>query len=817
MSKLPDDLRLAVRRLRQSPGFTALAVTSLALAIGANSAVFGLVDRVLFARLPFPEPHSLVRVWEERPARGWTRFGVSAPAFAEWRERLAALESLAAYTRRSVNLAGPDRPQRVQVVEATADVFRVFGLAPSLGRAFRPEEETAGRNTVAVLAFDFWRDAFASDPAAVGRTIALDGVPHVVVGVLPREMAAAFPQAQVWRPLVIGLDDRRGARWLETVGRLRAEVHLETARSQLSELARRHEREYPDTNRGWTTAIVSLQEARAEGPRPLLVTLWAAVAVVLLVACANVAGLVMARTAEREGDLAVRAALGAEPSRLARLIATESVLVALLGGGAGVLLAVASQKLLMIAVGSTLPAASASVDARVLAFTVLATLATGLAFGLAPISQVGALRLEQVLRGAGRGAPPPRLRARRLLVSLELAMAVALISAAGLLVRTVQELIEVNAGFDPGGVLTLRVAPPQSRPHALQSEQEFVRVYLAERGRMAAFYDRVLERVRALPGVQAAGAINRLPLTGAWWTIGYAAEGQPPPPPGETPGASGRVVTPGYFQTMRIPLRSGRLLTEVDTADTPAVAVVSESLARRAWPGQQAVGRRLVVDERPGVTVVGVVGDVRLEGLDVEPPQVIYVPFAQATFGLFPDWGLDLVVRTGGAASALAVPVREQVAAVDRGLPVFGVRPLDDVVAGSMGRRTAALRLLATFAILASLLSAVGLYGVVAQAARQRTREIGVRMALGAKRRDICRLVLREGLALALAGGVLGLAAAAAGGRLLSSLLFGVRPSDPPTLIATLAVLGLMAVGASLAPALRASRSDPLVVLREDR
>jgi predicted permease len=817
MSTLPDDLRLAVRRLRQSPGFTALSVTSLALAIGANSAVFGLVDGVLFARLPFPEPHRLVRLWEERPSRGWNRFGVSAPALADWREGVAALESLAAYTRRSVNVAGPDRPQRVQVVEATADVFRVFGLPPSLGRAFRPEEETAGRDAVAVLAFDFWRDAFASDPTVLGRTIALDGVPHAVVGVLPREMAAAFPQAQLWRPLVIGLDERRGARWLEAVGRLRAGASVEAARAQLAELARRHEREYPDTNRGWSTAMVSLREARAEGPRPLLVALWAAVGVVLLIACANVAGLVMARTAERASDLAVRAALGAEPARLARLIATESLLVALLGGGVGVLVAVASQELLTHAIGSTLPAATASVDARVLAFTVLATLATGLAFGLAPISQLGALRLAQVLRGAGRGAPPPRLRARRFLVSLELAMAVALISAAGLLVRTVQGLIEVNAGFDPVGALTLRVAPPQSRPHALQSEEEFVRVYLTERGRMTAFYDRVLERVRALPGVQAAGAINRLPLTGNWWTIAYAAEGQPAPPAGERPSASGRVVTPGYFQAMRIPMRSGRLLAEGDAADSPAVAVVSESLARRAWPGQEAVGRRLVVDERSGVTVVGVVGDVRLEGLDVEPPQVVYVPFAQATFGLFPDWGLDLVVRTGGAPSALATLVREEVAAVDRGLPVFAVRPLDDVVAGSMARRTAALKLLATFAILASLLSAVGLYGVVAQSARQRTREIGVRMALGAERRDICRLVLREGLVLALAGGALGLAAAAAGGRLLSSLLFGVRPSDPSTLIATLAVLGLMALGASLAPALRASRSDPLVVLREDR
>ena len=453
MPTILDDLRLALRRLRRSPGFTALAVASLALAIGANTVVFGLVDAALFAPLPLPHAERIVRLWEERPARGWWRFGVSAPAFADGRVQAGALASVAAYMHRSVNMAGAERPERARLVEATSDLFAVLAVTPRLGRPFTREEEAPGRDTVVLLVFDFWRAAFGSDPQVLGRTVALDGIPHVVIGVLSPEVAA-FDDAQLWRPLALGVDTRRGARWLEVAGRLRPGVEMAAARAELAAIARRHESEYPDTNTGWIATVVPLKEARAGSARPLLIAMWGAAGLVLLVACANVAALMLARAAEREGEFAVRAALGAGPGRLARLLAVEGLVLAAIGGAAG-------------------------------------------------------------------------LRARRILVVAELAMAVALVSATGLLVRSVVRLLDVDLGFDPAGTLALRVAPPQSRPAAGQSESDFARVYFAERDRMTAFYGRLLEDVEQVRGVVAAGAVNRLPLTGDWWSIGDSVPGRP--------------------------------------------------------------------------------------------------------------------------------------------------------------------------------------------------------------------------------------------------------------------------------------------------
>jgi predicted permease len=417
MSMLPDELRIAARALRRSPGFAAVSVASLGLAIGANTAVFSVVDAALFAPLPLAGAERIVRLWEERPSRGWSRFGVSAPAFRDWQQQAASLAQVAAYTQRSANLSGSDRPERVRLVESTADLFAVLDVRPKRGRFFTCDEETAGRDARVVLGFDFWRSAFAADPGVVGRTVRLDGVPHVVIGVLPAEVGAAFDDAQLWRPLALGSDDRRGARWLTVVGRLRVGVTLESARAELRTLARRQERDHPDTNTGWTVDLVPLQEARAEAARPLLVAVWAAVGLVLLVACANVASLMLGRASGRERELAVRAALGATPARLARPLAAEALLVAALGGVAGTLVALAAQGLLAVAAADALAGAlPPPFDVRVFAFATLVTLATGLGFGVAPLAGARHLSLERALR-RGRRGPAARLRARRGLVT----------------------------------------------------------------------------------------------------------------------------------------------------------------------------------------------------------------------------------------------------------------------------------------------------------------------------------------------------------------------------------------------------------------
>jgi putative ABC transport system permease protein len=812
-----DDVHLAVRRLRASPGFAAAAVTTLALAIGANTAVFGLVDSVLLARLPFPRPESIVRLWEERLARGWSRFGVSAPAFRDWRAQAPSLAHVAAYTRRSANLASAGEPRRVLVVETTPALAEVLGVRPLRGRFFGAEEAHRGRDRVAVLAHTFWKSAFAEDPGVVGRTVTLDGLAHEVVGVLPPETAAAFDDTQVFTPLVLDGDERRGARWLEVMGRAAPGATPETVQAEMDVLARRHERDHPVTNRGWTVAVAPLQDVRADGPRPVLLAVWAGVLIVLLITCANLASLMGARAADRETELAIRAALGAPAARLARLVAMEGVLLAVLGGLAGAVVAVAGRAVLVRVLEGVMGAIPASTfDVRTSAFLAAATLAAGLAFGIAPGVRARRAAREPALRAGGRGTTPQRLRARRALVAAEIAVAVVLLSGAGVLVRSVKRLLDVPPGFEPRGALALRVAPVQSKPAEDQSEEEFVRSYLAERDRTAVFYGRLLERLRSLPGVTAAGAVNRLPLTGRWWSIGVAGAGEPPAPPGDTPSAAGRVATPGYFEAMHIPLRSGRLFTAGDQAGTPAVSIVSESLARRTWPGRDPVGRVLVVDDSTPTAVVGVVADARVNGLDSEAPPIVYVPFAQARFGLFPDWGMDIVVRADGDATALASAVRGEVAALDRALPVFAVRTLDDVLGGWMARRRAALVLVGAFAAVAVALAMVGLYGVVSYSVRQRTREIGVRMALGARPRDIGGLVLGEGLLLAGAGAVVGLALSAGTSRVLSSLLFEVKPGDPVTLAATAGVVAVVATLAAGAPSRRASRLDPVVALRQD-
>jgi putative ABC transport system permease protein len=792
-------------------------VATLGLAIGANVALFGLVDAVLLARLPFPGADSIVRVWEERLPRGWSRFGVSAPAFQDWSREARSFEALAAYTRRSANLAQAGEPRRVEVLQATPSLLAVLGLRPRHGRFFYGDEARRGGRRVAVLSHEFWTASYGGDPGAIGGTVMLDGESYEVVGVLPPESAAAFDRFEIATPLSLEGEGRRGARWLEVMGRVARGATLESASAELAVLARRHEADHPETNTGWTTAVVPLQEVRTDGPRPLLLAVWAGVLLVLLVTWANLAGLMAGRAADREPELAIRTALGASPGRLLRLMATESLMLALLGGVAAAGVAVACRAVLVTGLeavlGSAPPAASPS---RLALFLGVTTLVSSVAFGIAPALRARVLGLEPRRHAAGRGATRSRLGLRRLLVAGEVAVAVVLVSAAGLLVRSLERLLQVPSGFETKGALSFRVAPVQSSPAEGESEEEFVRAYLAERDRTWLFYERLLEALRELPGVTAAGAVNRMPLTGRWWSIGVVADGEPSPAPGETPSVAGRVVTPGYFEAVGTPLRAGRVFTAKDVASAPAVAVVSESLARQMWSGREPLGRVLVVDERLPATVVGVVADARVNGLDAAAPAIVYVPFAQATFGLFPDWGLDVVVRTSGGTTDLSDAIRRAVASLDPTLPVFALRTLDDVLGGWMARRKAAAVLIGAFAVVAAVLAMVGLHGVMSHSVRQRRREIGVRLAVGARPRDIGGLVLGEGLVLAAAGVAVGLATSTGTSRLLASLLFEVRPEDPLTALATAAVVAILALAAAGGPSWQASRADPVAVLRED-
>jgi putative ABC transport system permease protein len=812
-----DDLRLAVRALSKSRGFAALVVFLVALGIGANTALFSLVNRILLEPLPYPGPDRLVEIWESAPATGLLRFGVSAPGFRDWRVESRGIDRMIAAATSSANLTGADQPQRVRVARVAGDLLGVLGLVPLRGRGLRPEEETLGKDAVVLLSEGFWRTGFAADPRVLGRRLTLDGVPHEITGVLPAAVGFPFQDVQVFKPLAVGsASESRGARWLAVFGRLAPGATLPQVRAEMAALAERHARAYPVTNTGWTIEVEPLHEVMTADVRPTLLLLWAAAALVLLVAAANVASLLLLRGLARQRDTAVRTALGAGRLRIAGQALTESVLLALAGGFAGVLLALGLVRAAGV-LGDALPGSRAvGLDPAALAFGLALSSATGVLFGLVPAVQAWRLDLDRALRPSARGVAGGAQGPRRFFVVAEMAVAVALLAAAGLLARSFLKLLAVAPGFDPRRTLTLRVAPAQVRPAPGETEEDFFGRYLGQRDQVAGFYESLLAGIAALPGVEAAAAVNYLPLTGRWWSIEVRAEGTPPAPPGQRPSAYGRVVSPGYFQAMGIALRDGRDFTRFDRTDP--VAVVSEAFARRHWPGQSPLGRRLSVDNPPGpwLTVVGVAADVRVDGLEEEARPLFYVPLRQATFGFYPDWGMDLVVRTRSAPEGLAPAVRDEVRRRDPALPVFAVETMESRLSGSTARRRAAAQVFGAFAGVALLLAATGLSGLVAFSVRLRVREMGVRAALGARPRDLVSLVLREGLAVAAMGAALGLAAAMAASRVLASLLYATPALDPATFAAVTGLLVLVSLVACYGPARRAGRLDPIAALRQD-
>jgi len=804
METLLQDLRYAARRLTRAPAFTLIAVLTLALGIGANSAIFSVVNAVLLRPLPYPEPDRLVTVnqlWEG------TLPSVFTPAnYRDVRAQNTVLERMAAYDATGLTLTGRGEPVRLEGVEVGDGFFEALRVRPVLGRTFRPEENQPGRTRVVVLGHGLWQERFGGDPEIVGKVVSLSGNPYEVVGVMPRGFS--FPaERQLYVPLEYEedfmSDDSRGAWYLQVIGRLKPGVSVEQAAAQVAQIGKRLEAAYPETNTDVGMSAFSLRERMVGKVRASLWVLLGAVGFVLLIACANVANLLLARAAARETELAVRTALGAGRARLVRQLLTESVVLGTLGGAAGLLLALWGSAFLVALQPEGIPRLEeVRVDGTVILFTAGMALLTGLLFGLIPAAQVGRGSLAASIREGGRGALSGRgsKRVRGALVVAEVALAMILLTGAGLLVQSFVRLQRVDPGFQPEGALTFRLSLPQAQYDAPEER--------------AAFYQRLSERVQALPGARSVGAVIALPLSDFGFTFSFEVEGRAPAQPGEEPSIQTRVATPDYFRTMGIPLVRGRGFTADDRRGSPQVVLISEAAVRRYFPDEDPIGKRITLgwgteDGHGGGEGVGVVGDVREFALAQESEPLLFVPHAQV-----PVPSMTMVLRTSLPPESQVAAVRSLVREMDANLPLAEAQPLRSVVAESVSQPRFYMLLLTIFAAVALVLAAIGIFGVISYTVVQRTREIGVRIALGADPRSVLGLVVGGAVALAAAGVALGALGALAGTRLLSGLLYEVGATDPLTFAGVAALLLGVAAAASWLPARRATRVDPNVALR---
>jgi putative ABC transport system permease protein len=801
MDTVLQDVCYAVRQLRRSPAFTIAAVACLALGIGANTAIFSAVNGVLLRPLPFPEPDRLITIWGFHPSIG--RETASLPDFLDWRQQARSFTGMAAWANSQFTVTGEGEPQVVRAALVTPNYFRVLGTPVPVGRDFRDEEEH-GTARVAVLSEGYWRREFGGRRDVVGRRITLSGLPYTIVGVGARGLSLP-DEIDVWAPLQVDTTQGRRNDFLQVVGRLAPGVDFRTAQEEMVTIARHLEAAHPGSNAGWSVSLIGLQERMVGAIRPALLVFMGAVGLVLLIACANVANLMLVRVAAREREVTVRAALGASRRRLIRQLLTESVVLGLAGGLLGLLLAVWGVGALRTLDPGTLPRLNEiRVDQGALAFALVLSVGTGLLFGLVPAFRVLGYDLRGGLADGGRGLSGAggSNRTRATLVLAEVALACVLLVGAALLLRSFVRLERVDPGFAPHGVVTARITLPRAGYDAPT--------------RQVAFADALLERLRQLPGVRAAALASDAPFSDGLPYWAFSVAGAEPLPPEAVQDAVVFRATPDYFRTLGLPLERGRLFGATDRGEAAPVALVSEGLARRYWPNRDPLGSRITFGDPADsastwMTVVGVVGDVRQDGpVDPAYPQ-IYVPLAQVS-----SRGLLVALRTEGDPLAMVPSVRQALASVDPTLALARIATMDDRLAGTLARPRVNALLLAGFASTALLLAALGIYGVIAYSVVQRARELGIRIALGARRDDVLRLVLRQGMTPVAAGLVLGLGGAAAASRVLQSLLYGVAATDTVTYGAVAAFLTVVAMAASYLPARRAARSDPMMALRAE-
>ncbi len=806
-------MRYGLRMLWKSPGFTLIAIAALALGIGANTAIFSVVNGVLLRPLPFAQSDHLMIVWESNLQRGVTKNQVSYPDFADWREQNHTFERLASFHDSNFVLTGGSEPLRLRGQVVNADLFPLLGVQPVIGRAFRAEEDKPGEGgRVVLLSYALWQKQFGSDPRVVGQAVTLNGESYTVVGVMPEgfQFPVQNEPVELWTTVAQdasgegAIAAERGAHYMMVIGRLKPGVTQAEAQAEMDAIASRLSQQYPDTNKNRGVTVIPALEDAVGGVRTALLILLGAVGCVLLIACANVANLLLARATTRHKEIAIRAALGASRLRVVRQLLTESVMLSLAGGTLGLLAALWGTDLLVAFSGGAIPRSTQiSLDVYVLGFTFLVALLTGVLFGLAPALHASRSDLTEALKEGGRtssGDGARRNRLRSALVVAEVAVALVLLVGSGLLIQSLRRLHQVNPGFDPHNVLTMSVGLPDVK-YTTQQQVEF--------------YRRLQERVEALPGVTSSSAVFPLPLSGARIVIAFDIEGRPVPK-SDQPSTEYRTISPDYFRTMSIPFIKGRDFTERDDHAAPGVIIVNEAFAQKFFPNEDPIGKRIkpsisTDDTKPVMReIVGVVGNVKHKNLSMaQPDPEAYVPHAQIPFDT-----MTLVVKTNVNAGSIANAVRSEVRALDKDLPVYSIKTLDEYLASSVAQPRFNTLLLAIFAGLALVLTIIGLYGVMSYSVIQRTHELGIRIALGAQTRDIQKLVLGQGMVLTLIGIGIGLLGAFALTRLMRSLLFGVSATDPLTFVAVSLLLAAIALLACLIPARRAMKVDPMVALR---